>query len=281
MMPRLTDERLIAYLDGELDGAERDAVARALDEDGILRDRAARLSESAALLRAAFDEVLHEPLPERLLAAVHSRDNAHKDEAPAAPIVVDLADARARHATRLDWQRVLRTDRRWQAALAASLFALLLGSGGGYLVATRHGPIMVEAPQVGAQPQAYNWLDNIAANHELLVNAGTGSTPAADNIRPPNLKPWGLDFRSARTLIVEGRPATQLFYTTDNKQLGPLTIVVQTTKLADLAPAWEHRDNVNLFYWRHNGHAYTLVGTADFGYLWNIHKDIAWQLDAI
>lgn len=271
-MPRLTDERLIAYLDGELDAAERDAIALALEEDGNLRDHAARLSESAALLRAAFDEVLHEPLPERLIAAAHGGETA---------IVVEMAEVRVRRAERIGWQRLLRSDRRWQAAVAASLFALLLGGGGGYLVATRHGPIMIDQPPAAGQPQAYNSLDNIAGYHKLFVTAGTNTTAPADSVHPPNLKPWGLEFRSSRTLILDGRQATQLFYTTDNKQLGPLTIVVQSTTKPDLAPAWEHRDDVNLFYWRHNGHAYTLVGTADFGYLWNIHKDIAWQLDAI
>ena len=91
----------------------------------------------------------------------------------------------------------------------------------------------------------------------------------------PNLKPWGLVFQGARFLIVEGRPATQLFYTTDNKALGPLTVVVGTSSKPDLAPTFDHRDDVNLLYWRHHGHAYALVGTADIGYLWNIHNDIA------
>jgi len=34
-------------------------------------------------------------------------------------------------------------------------------------------------------------------------------------------------------------------------------------------------------YWRHQGHAYGLVGQTDIGYLWNLGNDIAWQLDAI
>ena len=68
-MPRPSDERLIAYLDGELDERERAEIADALEHDGELRDRARRLTESAALLRAAFDEVVREPLPERLIAA--------------------------------------------------------------------------------------------------------------------------------------------------------------------------------------------------------------------
>ena len=69
--------------------------------------------------------------------------------------------------------------------------------------------------------------------------------------------------------------------TTDNKALGPITLVVGASAKADLAPTFDHRDDLNLLYWRHHGHAYALVGTANIGYLWNIANDIAWQLDAI
>ena len=92
------------------------------------------------------------------------------------------------------------------------------------------------------------------------------------DFRLPNLKPWGLVFQGARFLIVEGRPATQLFYTTDNKALGPLTVVVGTSPKPDVAPTFDRRDDLNVLYWRHHGHAYALVGTANIGYLWNIYQ---------
>ena len=68
-MQKPSDETLCAYLDGELDESERAEIAALLERDSDLRLAAQRLSESAALLRAAFDEVLREPLPERLIAA--------------------------------------------------------------------------------------------------------------------------------------------------------------------------------------------------------------------
>ena len=100
-------------------------------------------------------------------------------------------------------------------------------------------------------------------------------------LKLPNLKPWGLAFQGARYLVVEGQPATQLFYTTDNKALGPLTVVIASTTKSDLAPTFDRRGDLNVIYWRHHGHVYALVGTADIGYLWNISNDIEYQLDAI
>ena len=77
-MPRPSDERLIAYLDGELGENERAEIAHRLEQDAELRERAAQFSESGALVRAAFDETLHEPVPERLLAAARHLRRHHR-----------------------------------------------------------------------------------------------------------------------------------------------------------------------------------------------------------
>ena len=276
-MQKPSDERLIAYLDGELDETERAQIALALETDADLARHAAGLSESAALLRAALDPILHEPVPERLIAAARGETGN----------VARLTIARLkRHLGHRWWIGV---------PIAASLVGLVVGSGLGYFAADE------KAGSIAAQEanlQSGSWLDNIAGYHKLFVTAGANDTGLTDvpanvgdarkgaqklppDFRLPNLKPWGLVFEGARFLIVEGRPATQLYYTTDNKALGPLTVVVGTSQKPDLAPTFDRRDDMNLLYWRHHGHAYALVGTADIGYLWNIANDIAWQLDAI
>jgi anti-sigma factor RsiW len=272
-MSRPSDERLIAYLDGELDASESAEIALWLERDAGLRDRAAQLSESAALLRTAFDEVLHEPVPERLLAAARGESAA----------VVDLAAVR-----RSRWTRFVTARQNWIGmAAAASLACLLIGGGVGYF-ASDAGIGRTETANVN-QP-ANTWLDNIAGYHKLYITASPGDIARFDvpagqklpqNTPLPNLKPWGLEFQGVRFLIIEGRPATQLFYTTDNKALGPITVVIASTNKPDIATKFDHRDDLNLLYWRHHGHAYAIVGTASINYLWNIHNDIAYQLDTI
>ncbi len=278
-MAQPADERLIAYLDGELGESERTEIAAALEANAELRERAARLSESAARLRSAFDDVVREPLPDRLIAAARGTPTAE---------IVSFASRLRRHMG----------DRRWWIGIpvAASLAGLLVGTGLGFFAADES--VVTATQQANINLASGNWLDSIAGYHKLFVNAGPNDVALADvpansgdvrkvtqklpsDFRLPNLKPWGLVFQGARFLIVEGRPATQLFYTTDNKALGPLTVVVGTSNKPDLAPTFDRRDDLNLLYWRHHGHSYALVGTADIGYLWNIANDIAWQLDAI
>jgi len=275
-MQKPNDEVLVAYVDGELEESERAEVEAWLEADAVLRERVAGLAESARLLRAAFDPVLHEPVPERLLAAARGG---------AAPQVVDLATERKKRFGARYWA---------QWAAAAGVAGLLIGGSVGYFLG---GP--GASDQQTANLQTSNWIDNIAGYHKLFVSAGANDTalvdvPASDSdaarkavqklpadFRLPNLQPWGLQFQGARYVFIEGQPGTQLFYTTDNKALGPVTVVVAATTKPDLAPTFDRRANLNVLYWRHHGHAYALVGTADIGYLWNISNDIAYQLDAI
>jgi len=275
-----SDEKLIAYLDGELAEGERAEVALALEADGALKERAERLREGAALLHAAFAEVVREPVPGRLIAAARGET---------------AAMAAARLSTRL---RRHMGDRRWWIGipLAASIAGLLVGAGLGFFAADE--TVVTASNPAGVNLASGSWLDSIAGYHKLFVNAGANDVALADvpatdggvrkvaqklppDFRLPNLKPWGLVFQGARFLIVEGRPATQLFYTTTNKKLGPITVVVGTSNKPDIPATFDRRDDLNLLYWRHHGHSYALVGSADIGYLWNIANDIAWQLDAI
>src|SRR3954451_18999502 len=85
MQKRSEDERLIAYLDGEADVSETREIEAWLDSDPAARDKLAALAESAALVRSAFDEVMHEPLPERLIAAARGEGVSAEASAKVVP----------------------------------------------------------------------------------------------------------------------------------------------------------------------------------------------------
>ncbi|HEX5321615.1 MAG TPA: hypothetical protein VFW46_20825 [Stellaceae bacterium] len=286
-MPMRNDETLIAYLDGELDSPARQDVDAWLAADAAARDRVVALAASASLVRSAFAEILNEEVPERLIAAARDA-GAPRD----AEIIVLNRPAKT---------AVSRPIRRWgpMAAAAALLFGIVVGGAGGYYgIPALTGPAV--SPQMASANAATNdWLNNAAGYYKLAVASGdntlldvpaTGDPKAAlqkisqdlpQQVRLPNLKPWGLNFRGARLVVVEGRPAAQLIYTTDNKAIGPLTLIIGSSKQADSQPTFDHRQDVNLLYWRHQGRAYVLVGQTDIGYLWGIANDVAWQLDAI
>ena len=289
-MPQPTEEALAAYLDGELDSAERADVEAWLDGEPAARERLAAFARAGDLVRTAYDDILGEALPERLLAA--ARGNA----AAAAPKEAEILVLR--RSGRTAWAL---PPRRWQIgfAAAAGLFGLIVGSAGTYLGLGLYNPLAPAAERrLAAAALNNSWLDNAAGYYNLTVKAGDMlvDVPASSDprealqkisqnlpqeVRLPDLKPWGLNFRGARLVVVEGRPAAELVYITDNKAIGPLTLVIGATKLADSSPTFDHRLDVNMLYWRHHGRAYALVGKTDIGYLWGIANDVAWQLDAI
>ena len=293
MQKRSDDERLIAYLDGEVDVSERREIEAWLDSDPAARDKLGALAQSAALVRSAFDEVMHEPLPDRLIAAARGERVSVEPRAKIVPLRRGQRTERA-PAARSWWLGL---------PLAASLFGLLLGSSVAYLSIAKLLPGGIGGKQPAVEMAAADniWLDNAVGYFKLAASTGDGAlvdVPATGDAREAwqkisqslpqevrwpelNLKPWGLNFRGARLVVADGRPAAQLMYTTDNKAIGPLTLIIGSSKESDTPPTLARRQDVNLLYWRHQGRAYALVGQTDVGYLWGIANDVAWQLDAI
>jgi len=293
-MPQRNDELLVAYLDDELDTPERQHVEAWLDADPVARERLAALTQSADLLREAFVDIVDEPVPERLIAAASGLTAAGAATAAPAQPEAEILQWRPRR-----FAAPGSIAQRWVGmAAAAGLFGIAIGSAGTYFglpLLQRSNP----EQQVAAAVENTSWLDNAAGYYKLSVNAGDNmliDVPASNDttaalqkisqslpepVHPPDLTRWGLNFRGARLVVVEGRPAAELVYVTDNKALGPLTLVIGTTKLSDIGPTNVRQQDVNLTYWRHQGRAYALAGRADPGYLWSIANDVAWQLHAI
>ena len=292
-MQKRSDDRLIAYLDGEVDASARREIEDWLDSDPAARDKLAALAQSAALVRSAFDEVTHEPLPDRLIAAARGERVSAEPSAKILPFRPGQGTGSAP------------AVRRWWLGLplAASLFGLLLGGAITYLSVAKLLPGGIGGKQPAVEMAAADslWLDNAVGYFKLAASAGDGAlvdVPATGDAREAwqkisqslpqevrwpdlNLKPWGLNFRGARLVVADGRPAAQLMYTTDNKAIGPLTLIIGSSKESDTPPTLARRQDINLLYWRHQGRAYALVGQTDVGYLWGIANDVAWQLDAI
>ena len=289
-MPKRSDERLIAYLDGAVDVTERREVEAWLETDPVARDQLAALANSASLVRLAFDDVMHEPVPDRLLAAARGETVSSNNPTKIVPFMVWRGSAR-RGGLRGSWAGL---------PVAASLFGLLLGGSAAYLGVSKFMPggLGGRPPAVEMAAADNAWLENAAGYFKLSASAGDGliDVPATSDphealqkigqsvpqgVRLPDLKPWGLNFRGARLVVAEGRPAAELIFTTDNKAIGPLSLIIGSSKEPDAAPTLARRQDVNLLYWRHQGRAYVLVGQADAGYLWGIANDVAWQLDAV
>jgi hypothetical protein len=115
----IPDDVLAAYVDGELEGAERERIEQAIAEDAQLAQRVAQQRARRDRVRGVFDGVLREAVPRRLAQAA-------KWAAPAGPAqIIDLARVRAERARRgNNGQRQLKVRR---YSVAASLAVGLVG----------------------------------------------------------------------------------------------------------------------------------------------------------
>jgi hypothetical protein len=146
-MTRPTDETLMAYADGELDGEARAEVERALAEDAELRAALAAQQALRARLAGHYGPIAAEEVPPRLRRLLDS------DEAGEAGQVVDLAAARARWQSRFGWPAF--------AAMAASLAVGVLA---GQTALAPGGPVAVKRGILLARGELATALDSQLAS---------------------------------------------------------------------------------------------------------------------
>jgi hypothetical protein len=104
------DEKLMAFADGELSGAERAEIETALAEDAGLREKLEAHKRMRTRLSSAFDGALSEPVPAVLRTPL---------EAPHSAEVVNLAERRA-----IKW-----SAREFGAMAASVALGLVIGVG--------------------------------------------------------------------------------------------------------------------------------------------------------
>ena len=109
---QLPDEKLMAYADGQLDAAEREEVEAAMASNPEVARRVEQHRALRRKINAAFDPVLIETVPDRLIAATRAAKSQGAQTRPSAAGI-------KREATVTDLRRV-RAARKAEAASAAS-----------------------------------------------------------------------------------------------------------------------------------------------------------------
>jgi surface antigen len=149
------ESMLVAYVDNQLEPAQMAAVEEIIREDPEARTIVAVLRRSAAAVKNVFDQPLHEPVPERLLAAVGPEEPASESN------VVPLRPRRRR------------LDRSAIMAMAASLAALAVGFGAGYWQAAPGGGIRLAGGPDATESGQYE-----AALYQALEDSNPGTQVA-------------------------------------------------------------------------------------------------------
>jgi len=190
------EEKLSAFLDGELSDEETREIEQALATDPDLKATLEALMEADAMAQQEFAEMLEEPVPISLASAIQNAPTSIAANSPEPPKATG-----------------------WLVA-ATAVIALAVGGMAGYFGGS------LQSTQVAAAP---GWLEDIADYHAVyadqkrhLVEVGaeerehiqtwlTASVGA--DVRVPDLSAQGLEFQGARLLVANGKPVAQLMYT--------------------------------------------------------------------
>jgi anti-sigma factor RsiW len=225
-----SDDRISAFLDGELPPWTEASVERDLAADPGLRQRLDAFRQADAGVARIMADVLAEPVPLSLLRAVTPRPS--RGRAPALVLGGALA-----------------------GALAASVA----------LIALRPPPT---APSWTAEIAAYHRLYSREGRHLVEVGAEEADHIrdwlGARIGRPfdiPDLGAFGLTFRGARLLVAAGEPVAQLVYTLDDGSVFALCLT-QRPGAPDMAPVAERLDEFDSVVWRAGGTAKIFLGPA-------------------
>ena len=244
-MPEPDENSLVAYVDGELDAAMAREVERWLETSPAARNTVAKLRASAALVRAAFADAVHEPPPAGLVELLQT---AAKRPRPA---------------------------RRYALPLAASI-ALAIGLGIGAL-AGMLGTRQLAAPRTEAAAEMDRLLDNVAEYHRVyareqrhMVEVSAAETPHLEDwlgrrmkgqLTIPDLTSQGLVFQGGRLLAFDGKPMAELIYKpADGLPVGLcIAFAVPGMKGAGTVQFGD----LTVFHWVDNGYVYSVVGWAN------------------
>ncbi len=258
-MSELSDELLVAYVDGQLARDQSTAVKGVVEFDDVSNKRVAGLRRANARLEEAFEAMLRE-----------HRDEEDEVEEQPAEVEPDVAPAAIAGQSAL----AVFLSNHGALVLAGGAFAvLLLGVGAGYLINTG-GTVQVTQPVAAPnKPQAPAWQKEIAltqgmfGREALEVSLESQANPdlvrfqLASVIGPslalPDLEPEGLRFMRGQILRSSGEPIAQISYLPE--QGPPIALYAKADSNGQTDLGSLSQGDVRTRAWLHEGIAYVLA----------------------
>jgi anti-sigma factor RsiW len=244
----VTDHDVMAFADGQLPPQRAAAVEIAITADPELARRVAEIRQQNADLVDAFDPVLAEPIPARLLEAARHPRAGHRHPvatafAMAATLVLGLAIGWYGRELMLQGRGTPTTFAR-EAAFTHVLYAT-----------DQRRPVEVWANE---EKGLVTWLTKRLGH---AVNA-------------PDLNPVGFALVGGRLVAGNAKPTGLLMYENAAKQRLTLQLRVADPSAGETAFRYAVENGVGVFYWVDESMAYALSGDLERGQLLAVAKSV-------
>lgn len=260
-MTELSDELLVAYVDGQLARDQTRAVDKVLEQDEVIARRVDTLKDAHDRLESAFEAILAGEVSEAM-AAMRLAPLPRSKPRGNGLAKVGLATA----------------------GVGLALAALVAGYGWPLVMPDLitlgdRAPQQHLKPQIALAPaqQPPTWQEAAARAHALLsrasVEVGLESQGNQDlvvfqvaqaigpAVKLPNLEAQGLKFMRAQLLRFGDKPLAQMLYLGARKD--PLALYAMRGGRGDSRPVFRQEGAVGSVSWRDDGIAYLLAGEDD------------------
>ena len=261
-MTELSDELLVAYVDGQLARKQTRAVEKVLDQDDVIARRANALRDAHARLEAAFDAIL-------------AGDEVEISGYAGPPIVSEPS------APKLD---LIKTGLVGTGFVVALVLIVL---GYGWPLATPNFSMPKFFSQTQPAAPAPAWRKDAARAHALNSRAslevGLESQGNRDlvtlqlagaispTLKLPDLQPQGFRFVRAQLLRDGDEPLGLMLYLP--KEGAPLALYAKRGHVAGL-PVFQREGNIGAVGWSEAGVSYLLAGEQDEDMLFRLTEKI-------
>ncbi|ATN35187.1 hypothetical protein ACO34A_15385 [Rhizobium sp. ACO-34A] len=254
-----SDELLTAFIDGELDGEERDRIERLLEQDGGVADRLEFLMRANLDYRHSFAPLLGEAPLGRLQAMLAATG------VKSTPIMAGGISRRA-----------------LVGAIAASAVTGVLFGRIGFDWFEEDG----EGPDEwrGLIAQYMSLYDAQTLSGVLPTVAEQAAELSAVNRRldmrmtPDQLDFDDLDYKRAQVLAYDGQPLAQILYLDPDS--GPLAFCIVRAEGKSAPMRTEQRNGMTVVHWSDGSHALMLIGHAPETRMLDLAEALADRLSA-
>jgi anti-sigma factor RsiW len=247
-MSTITETDLHAYADGQLDDARRVRLEAHLAHDAEAAENVHAWREQNEKLRALYNPILNEPVPQRLLDASATRSRWASYALAAGAMISSFALGWIMHANQTEpLAKTVALPRR--AAVAHAI----------YVPEVRH-PVEVGADQ---QDHLVKWLSK---------RLGT-------ELKVPRLAQQGFELVGGRLLPGGKGPVAQFMYQDAKGQRITLYISIRDAEPHDTAFRFSQEDKIAVFYWIDGNLGYALSADMDRASLLAVATSVYRQLN--
>ena len=262
-MTELSDDLLVAYVDGQLARKQTHAVEKVLEQDDVIARRVVALKDAHSRLEAAFEAILAGEEAEILATPGPQRRGIFIEWGTAAKVALagtGLAAALVLAIAGYGWPLVMPELARHPAGEALPEFTGSLPSSWHEEVARAQALLSRSSLEVGLESQG---------NQDLIaLQLGQAIGPS---LKLPDLQSRGFRFVRGQLLRSGGEPVAQLLYLGTSG--APLALYAKKGEGSD-APQFKPFGAIGGVAWSEGGIAYLLAGEEDEGVLMRLAETI-------